>query len=480
MRNEILSEVANLILQGRFSMARKRFVDSPLSDQMPDVEKILAKLSNIDEVVEKSFVNQTGKTIKIETSKGVQTVKIAAVKDGILYVREKLGSGFIKRKIPLKRLSSSEKRRRMDSMSEVALAIYDGARAAHARKHTIAAKLFSKVEPLSEPLAHALATANKVKAEETAIREMRRLFRKWAPPENPYPTAKQVPNRLDTRVFDKREFEQLKESVTSYRQTFGELTYAKENDEALTALIEGGKALLLRKFKIPYVVKDIDMELVPIKPGSFTMGAKKDDHKATLTKPFFMGKFEVTQKQYEKIMGNNPSIFKRSGENAPVDNLLWRDAVSFCEALTQRESNRLPDGYVFRLPTETEWEYCCRAGTDTMFFFGDDAKKLDDYGWYDANSGKKTHPVGQKKPNDWGLYDTLGNVSEWCHDWFRNPTNEAVVDPTGPADGVSKVCRGGQWSYPAEWCRCSFRVGCKLTFISCDTGFRVILGPVIK
>jgi len=191
------------------------------------------------------------------------------------------------------------------------------------------------------------------------------------------------------------------------------------------------------------VVNSIGMRFVPISTGTFTMGEGKTAHKVTLTKAFELGQYEVTQEQYEKVMGKNPSRF--TGPQNPVENVSWDDAVEFCRKLSAMPAEKKA-GYVYRLPTEAEWEYACRAGTKTTYSFGDSDSGLGEYAWYGKNSRKTTHPVGGKKPNGWGLYDMHGNVWEWCQDWYDDYPSGSVTDPTGAVSGDSRVLRGGSFT----------------------------------
>jgi formylglycine-generating enzyme required for sulfatase activity len=174
-------------------------------------------------------------------------------------------------------------------------------------------------------------------------------------------------------------------------------------------------------------------------------------------------------------MKNNPSYFK--GAENPVEQVSWEDAVEFCRKLSELSAEKAA-GNVYRLPTEAQWEYACRAGTTTQFSFGDDESDLGDYAWYRENSASKAHPVGGKQPNAWGLYDMHGNVWEWCQDWYDDYPSGAVTDPTGPADGSGRVIRGGGWDFIAEICRSAYRSGFGPSFRSLsDCGFRVCLSP---
>jgi formylglycine-generating enzyme required for sulfatase activity len=216
------------------------------------------------------------------------------------------------------------------------------------------------------------------------------------------------------------------------------------------------------------------MKLKLIPGGTFTMGDGKDAHQVTLTKPYELGVYEVTQEQYERVMGINRSEFK--GSTNPVEQVSWVDAVAFCEKLSSLPEERSA-GRVYRLPTEAEWEYACRAGTTTAYSFGDDESSLGEYAWYGSNSGRKTHPVGLKQPNPWGLYDMHGNVWEWCSDWYGDYPNDAVTDPKGPPSGSARVDRGGCWYYTAENCRSAYRRRAYPSYRDDQLGFRVTCVP---
>jgi len=233
--------------------------------------------------------------------------------------------------------------------------------------------------------------------------------------------------------------------------------------------------------------KDVKLELVLIPAGEFLMGSPDSDkdadaderpqHRVRITKPFYMGKYLMTQEQWEAVMGNNASYFK--GPKNLVEDVSWDDCQQFLDKLNKRQGN--PAGK-FVLPTEAQWEYACRAGSKTRYCIGDDASKLDEYAWYAKNSDEKTHPVGEKKPDVWGLYDMHGNVWEWCQDWYddgyyaKSPTDDA----TGPATGSDRVDRGGSWRSIAGSCRSARRFGDRPGLRYDDLGFRVALVPADK
>jgi len=172
-------------------------------------------------------------------------------------------------------------------------------------------------------------------------------------------------------------------------------------------------------------------------------------HQVTISEPFYMGKYQVTQAQWRAVMGNNPSRFEGC-DQCPVEQVSWNDAQEFISRL----NSRVDDEFRYGLPTEAQWEYACRAGTT-----GDYAGNLDEMAWYSGNSGSKTYPVGQKKPNAWGLYDMHGNIWEWCQDWYDSGyyAKSPGVDPRGPEGGSDRVHRGGGWGDDGRGCRSALR-----------------------
>ena len=216
------------------------------------------------------------------------------------------------------------------------------------------------------------------------------------------------------------------------------------------------------------IANTIGVRMVRIGPGSWMRGAttgpgdERPAHRVKLTKGFYMGVTEVTQEQWESLMPDNPSRFK--GAARPVENVVVADCVEFCKLLTQKEraEGKLPEGAEYRLPTEAEWEYACRAGSEAKYGFGDSDTDLADYAWFSKNS-VRTQPVGKKKANGWGLFDMHGNVWEWCSDWKGSYTADEAEDPTGAPSGPSyghRVFRGGSWGSTAAHCRSAARNGC--------------------
>lgn len=231
----------------------------------------------------------------------------------------------------------------------------------------------------------------------------------------------------------------------------------------------------------PSLVNSIGIEFRLIPPGTFMMGSEdgeadqKPVHEVRFTKPFYLGVYEVTNAQWKAVMGGEPPS-QWKDDDRPVETVKWTDAVAFCQKLSVMPEEQKA-GRVYRLPTEAEWEYACRAGTTTKWVSGNDEAILGDFAWFDSNSNSQTHPAGQKKPNSWGLYDMHGNVWEWCGDWYGLYAAEAVADPQGPDSGSSRVIRGGSWYRSAGYCRSVDRYGVEPSDRDDDAGFRLALSP---
>jgi len=266
------------------------------------------------------------------------------------------------------------------------------------------------------------------------------------------------------------------------------------------------------------LIASTDLWMVQIPAGTFMMGSRGallrrrdvDDrhHSVTLTKAFWLGQTPVTQAQWQAVMGTSPSEFK-GNPNHPVERVTWYDAIEFCNRLTamanqadarlgltpcyriseiQRRGGQ--DGPIvsaeveliegangYRLPTEAEWEYSCRAGTMTTYSFGDDESMLAKHAWFDENSGFGTHPVATKRSNAWGLFDMHGNVWEWCWDWYGEYPRGAVTDPQNPRSGLNRVLRGGHWLSISRHCRAAFRYDNLPVNRNSSSGYRVARTP---
>ncbi len=242
----------------------------------------------------------------------------------------------------------------------------------------------------------------------------------------------------------------------------------------------------IHDIKIPLVStfkNSLGQEFKLIPAGTFIMGSPPNEkgrindetqHQVSLTQPFYIQTTEVTQNQWSKVMKNNPSHF--FCPTCPVEMVSWDDAQAYVD-----EMNRMGEG-TYSLPTEAQWEYAARAGSTTAFYnggikvFSGYDPNLDAIGWYGYNSDNKTHPVGQKSPNAWGLYDMSGNVLEWCRDWYGDYPSSAVTNPTGPLSGPFRVRRGGSWLYFSAYCRSAFRNGHNREDGS-NHGFRLVREP---
>jgi len=286
-------------------------------------------------------------------------------------------------------------------------------------------------------------------------------------------------------------------AVISTNANFSGDSWAGQGDVNDDGIIGLGDAILALKVvtgippqsPLETFTNPLGMTFMRISPGTFIMGSPANElgrspdevaHEETLTQPFYMQTTEVTQGQWLAMTGGNPSYFSECGKDCPVENVSWNDVAAFVQMLNQSEG-----GNHYRIPTEAEWEYAARAGTHTDIAAGDlketdcvyDAA-LDSVGWYCGNAGDRTHPVAQKSPNAWGLFDMHGNVWEWCRDFYDPADAEGpVTDPTGAHLNSNRVNRGGGWSGDARTARSADRDSCTPDVRSSDLGFRLVWEP---
>ncbi len=242
----------------------------------------------------------------------------------------------------------------------------------------------------------------------------------------------------------------------------------------------------------PYTVPACGLKMNWVAPGHFRMGSpateagRSNDEGpqtgVTISRGFWLGVFAVTQEEWNAVevreLNAEPSFFR--GARLPVEQVNWEDCQKWLGELNALEEDRVPDGFHYCLPTEAEWEFACRAGSATRFHFGDGESQFGEYAWSSANSGGQTHPVGEKRANNWGFHDMHGNVWEWCEDRYSGPLpGGRVIDPRGPMAGPNRVFRGGSWGMPAIRCRSAYRVWNKPGYRDYTVGFRLALAPVI-
>ena len=293
---------------------------------------------------------------------------------------------------------------------------------------------------------------------------------------------------------DKQSLQQKKEDITSNPSISAEQSIEPPSPAKLVTATPNiaDQQLIELNQQLNSFTNSIGIKLMPIPKGKFMMGSPETDigrvkietqHEVTISQNFYMGATEVTQAQWQQVMGNKPSFFK--GDELPVEQISWEEEVEFCKRLSEMPDEKKA-GRKYRLPTEAEWEYACRAGTKTPFHFGSQLNGMQancfgtkPYGTETKGPYlEKTFPVGKYPANAWGLYDMHGNLWEWCSDWYRDYTPDSVTDPIGPPTGSGRVTRGGSWRDDAVNCRSARRSGGVPSSRDDDLGFRVALSSI--
>ncbi|WP_282782467.1 formylglycine-generating enzyme family protein [Phaeodactylibacter xiamenensis] len=273
----------------------------------------------------------------------------------------------------------------------------------------------------------------------------------------------------DNKAWDEAKLQNTEFSYTQYLETYPDGLHINEANARLKKL---------EQKSLPPAIRELEKDMVRVEGGYFKMGCEALDYRCDSDElpahgvelsTFLIGRYEVTQAQWEAVMGYNPSAFNGCPE-CPVEQVSWEDIQDFLEAL-----NRMTNGS-YRLPTEAEWEYAARGGQNNNGFIYAGNQKLDDVGWYNRNSRKKTYAIGSKSSNELSLYDMSGNVWEWCSDWYSKDYYSISTDynPKGPSSGTLRVIRGGSWFSQARYCRVSSRIGYSPDFRGYGLGFRVV------
>lgn len=282
----------------------------------------------------------------------------------------------------------------------------------------------------------------------------------------------QVEVRKDGYATDTKSVTISEGQTASISGTLASNTASSSNGYASSSSVSSGG----NEISIP-VKNGITIDMVKVEAGIFMMGAtsemqypvddEKPVHQVTLTKDYYMGKYEVTQALWKAVMGRKPSFFE--GDNLPVEWVSWNDCQKFISKLNKMTGRR------FRLPTEAEWEYAARGGKKSRGYQYSGSSNISDVAWYDGNSGSKIHPIGMKQANELGVYDMSGNVNEWCQDWYGSYVSSSQTNPLGANSGSFRVCRGGSWYFGTVNCRSSFRSRGNPDTRSRYLGFRLVL-----
>ena len=480
---QYVGKFVDATLKGDVKAARKATSDAKADSSLRDLAAKVQDMSDVSSAMEKAEAAKLaalealkdGKEHSFETTKGTLKGKVLRVTAGEITVELREGAVAAAMPVRIADLKEAERKRLAgDFKPETAtehLAL--GIRALAAGDSAVAT-----VE-LAAAKDHSLVQFYQTRLDETLLGAVEAAAKSaWEALERAAGTGK-IPDQKAKELADK---------VAAFEREHGKTKFAVSIADKLAALQDRlfGQAQQL-SLELGGGVK---LELVLVSPGKFMMGSpaakanragNDTQHQVTLTQPFYIGKYPVTQEQFELLMEKNPSTTK--GAKNPVEFISWNDAQDFCTKASKKIDRTV------KLPTEAEWEYACRAGSTTTYYFGDNEAALAEYCWFKDNSddkpgekktfaGKMTHPVGGKKPNAWGLYDMHGSICQWCQDWFEKYAEQAVVDPQGPEQGKAHVLRGGSCNLPAGECQSAFRIGYPPERVSGHVGgfgFRVVM-----
>jgi serine/threonine-protein kinase len=478
-REQLLRDCAGLVMAGDFRTAAGRVDASGLSQELTAMAAALGALADEDASIVGTFQGDLNREIEIELASGAkEKIKPLEIRGGILVAEVRVGAGTMRRQHAPAALSEAERMRRLAAVDRGAAAMKLVADAVKADNHAAAQRYTGHCGELADILAAAVADAQAEAGlsatERKARTELLAILLKVGV-RTKQPDAEATRKVVAKCTFTEAQEQELVGLVEKYRSEYGESKYAQEFDPALAAMLETVEEIRARDFTRPRTVPDLALELLQVPAGSF----KRDSGTVRISRPCWLGKHEVTQAQWQAIMGSNPSQFK--GNDLPVERVSWDDCVTFCEKLTEREraAGRLPEGYVYRLPTEAEWEHAARGGSKSQGYEYSGSNNLDEVAWHKDNSGGKTQPVGQKKPNELGFHDMSGNAWEWCHDWRGDYPAGEVTDPRGAQSGPDRVRRGGGWSTYAGNCRSAVRYYATPSNTNGNLGFRVSLAPPV-
>jgi formylglycine-generating enzyme required for sulfatase activity len=486
-----LAALAKLILAGRAAEACQAWGDNApeIGQALTDAQRKvttaeLAALAGMDQQLLVSLQADIGKTVVLELVRQKVTCEVRAAAPGGIRVMQAIQQGVttgkVGRTIRLAELSVAERLRRLGTAKTPELNLQRGLLALTSGRRDIARRLFARAAgPLGEALVAGLDERQAEARKQATERAVSTLLRRVSTSPRLGERKQAIADIRRRCGNDPLRVQSARKLLAEFEKEWGDSKAGKEwvaiVRDALNYPIDGD---------VPLVVPDLGMKLVPISPGTFRMGSDTGDvnekpvHEVRITRGFWLGKYEVTQAQYEAIMGKNPAEFK--GARNPVETVPWDDAAAFCSKLTAREraAGRLPAGYEYQLPTEAEWEYAARGGARSKGFTYSGSNNVNEVAWY-TDGGDRSHPVGQRKPNELGLYDMSGNVWEWCHDWWGCYPAGTVTDPSGPA-GHLRVLRGGGWLNAGEECRAANRIGHGPSYSISNIGFRVALAAPVQ